>query len=194
MAENVTLAAERRDRAGKGAARATRRSGLVPGVIYGDKQSPVLVALDPRLIHAEMRKKGFHTRIFEIAVGGKTERALVRDLQFHPVTDQPIHIDFQRVGVNSLVHVAVPVVCINDASSPGIKKGGVLNLVHHEIDLVCRADNMPENIVIDLAGLDIGDSVHISSIALPEGARSTSTEKDLTLVTIAPPSGGAKEA
>jgi large subunit ribosomal protein L25 len=191
---NVTqLTVAPRDRSGKGAARATRRQGLVPGVVYGDKQTPSLIALDPRVIHSEMRRKGFHTRIFEIAVEGKgtPERAIVRDVQFHPVTDVPVHIDFQRVGKDSLIHVAVPVTFLNEGASPGLKKGGVLNIVRHEIELYCRPDAMPESLEVDLSGREIGDSIHISAIKLPEGARLVISERDFTVATIAAPTVSA---
>ena len=187
---NVTqITVAPRDRSGKGAARATRRQGLVPGVVYGDKQPPSLIALDPRLIHSEMRRKGFHTRIFEIQVDGATtqERAIVRDVQFHPVTDAALHIDFQRIGKDSLIHVAVPVSFLNDTASPGLKKGGVLNIVRHEIELYCRPDSMPEALIVDLTGREIGDSIHISAIKLPEGARLVIADRDFTVATIAAP-------
>jgi large subunit ribosomal protein L25 len=190
MMSNVSqITVAPRDRSGKGAARATRRQGLVPGVVYGDKQSPSLIALDPRLIHSEMRKKGFHTRIFEIAIEGLStlERAIVRDVQFHPVTDAALHIDFQRVGKDSLIHVAVPVSFLNETASPGLKKGGVLNIVRHEVEIYCRPDAMPQSLDVDLTGREIGDSIHFSAITLPEGARPVIADRDFTIATIAPP-------
>jgi len=188
MANISQISVAARDRAGKGAARATRNSGLVPGVIYGDKQTPSLIALDPRIIHSEMRKKGFHTRIFEIAIEGKgIERAIVRDVQFHPVTDQALHVDFQRLGAGSKVHVAIPFSFVNELASPGIKKGGMLNVVHHEIELNVNPDNLPSSLVVDLTDLDIGASIHLTAVALPEGAVVVSHEKDFTIATIVAP-------
>jgi len=186
MTEVSSIAVELRDRAGKGEARATRRSGRVPGVIYGAKQPPVLVSMDPRVLLAEMRKSGFHTRLFAIDVNGGTERVLVRDVQLHPVTDVPLHVDFQRVGEHARIHVAIPVHFANEGASPGLKRGGVLNIVRHEVEVTCDADNIPSEIRIDLTGLDIGDSVHISAIKLPEGVKPT-IERDFTLASIAAP-------
>ena len=187
MTQTSSITAELRDRAGKGAARATRRAGKVPGVIYGDKQSPTLIALNPRLLYVEMRKKGFHTRLFDIDLGdGRSERALVRDVQMHPVTDAPVHVDFQRIGPDTIIHVAVPVHFLNHDKSPGLKRGGVLNVVRHDIDLVCTAENMPEIIEIDLTGLEIGDSVHISKVVLPAGVK-PSIDRDFTVASVAAP-------
>jgi large subunit ribosomal protein L25 len=187
MSEVTTIAAELRDRAGKGAARATRRTGKVPGVIYGAKQTPVCIALDPRVLWAEMHKSGFFTQLFDVDLGkdGK-HRCLARDVQMQPVTDQPIHVDFMRVSADARVHVQVPVHFVNDTKSPGLKRGGVLNVVRHEIDLVCSPENIPHEISIDLTGLDIGDSVHISAVQLPEGAKPT-IDRDFTIASIAAP-------
>lgn len=198
MSEVTAIVAELRDRAGKGAARATRRSGKVPGVIYGAKQTPVCIALDPRIVWAEISRPGFHTRLFDVDAGkGGKHRCLARDVQMHPVTDQPLHIDFMRVSADARVHVAVPVHFINETKSPGIKRGGVLNIVRHEIDVTCPADHIPHEYVIDLTGLDIGDSVHISAIALGEGVQVTSHERDFTIASIAAPTvarSGAEDA
>lgn len=188
MSDIRAITVEARDRAGKGAARATRRAGLVPGVIYGDKKPATLVALDPRVILAEQRKKGFHTRLFDITVnGGGTERALVRDVQFHVVTDVPLHIDFQRVTADTLIHAAVPVHFKNEAASPGIKRGGVLNVVRHDVELVGKATDMPDELVIDMTGVEIGASIHISSIKMPEGVRPAITDRDFTVATLVAP-------
>lgn len=187
MTEVHVLAASPRERAGKGAARATRRSGLIPAVIYGDKKAPVMVALEPKTLMTELHKAGFRTTLYDVKVGNDAYRVLARDVQFHPLTDNPLHVDFQRVGKDSTVHVAVPVLFENDLKSPGLKRGGVLNVVMHEIDLVCRADSIPTKLVIDLAGMDIGDSVHIGQIALPDGVRPYNTSQNFTVATIAPP-------
>ncbi len=181
------LAATARERAGKGAARATRRDGRVPGVIYGDKASPTLISLDPRDVMREASKAGFFTRLYDIEVGGKTHRVLPRDIQFHPVNDKPEHIDFQRVGASTRVRVEVPVKLENVEKSPGIKRGGVVNLVRHEIELWANPGNIPSRIVIDMAGLDIGDSVHINAIKLPEGVKPT-IARNFTVVALRAPS------
>lgn len=181
------LAATARERAGKGAARATRRDGRVPGVIYGDKAAPTLISLDPRDVMREASKAGFFTRLYDIEVGGKTHRVLPRDIQFHPVNDKPEHIDFQRVGASTRVRVEVPVKLENVEKSPGTKRGGVVNLVRHEIELWASPGNIPSRIVIDMAGLDIGDSVHINSIKLPEGVKPT-IARNFTVVALRAPS------
>ncbi|MFM7347005.1 MAG: 50S ribosomal protein L25/general stress protein Ctc, partial [Tagaea sp.] len=181
------LAAEPREGAGKGAARAVRRAGRVPAVIYGEKAAPTLVSLDPRDVMREASKSGFFTRLYDIDVGGKTHRVLPRDVQFHPVNDKPEHVDFQRVGAASRVRVEVPVKIENADKSPGIKRGGVVNLVRHEIEVWAHPDKIPSKIVIDLAGLDIGDSVHINSIKLPEGVKPT-IARNFTVVAVRAPS------
>jgi large subunit ribosomal protein L25 len=183
-----TLAAEPKERAGKGAARAARRDGRIPGVIYGAKKSPVMITLDPQEVHREIRGGGFFTTLFDIKVNGGNERVLARDLQQHPVNERPLHIDFLRVSTSTVVVVEVPCNFINDEESPGIKRGGVLNVVRHTLELSCRADAIPNEIEIDLTGLDIGDSVHISQIDLPDGVTPTITDRDFTVASVAAPS------
>ena len=187
MSEVTNLNVEARDRAGKGAARETRRQGLVPGVIYGNKQTPVSIALSPRVLWAEMNKPGFLTRLFDINIGGKTERVLCRDVQCHPVSDQPLHVDFLRVSAESKVHVHVPVHFSNQDKSTGLKRGGVLNVVSHELEVIAPANAIPSQLVVDLTGLDIGASIHLSAIKLPEGVTVVTHEKNQTIATIAAP-------
>jgi len=194
MADVTSLPARARDRAGKGAARSTRRAGLVPGVIYGNKETPVLIALEPRHLEPQVKKEGFFTRMFDLDIDGKKHRVLPRDVQFHPVSDRPEHVDFLRVSASTRVSVAVPVRFINEAAAPGIKKGGVLNIVRHTIDLVCQADKIPSTITIDLTGRDIGDSIHISHIPLPEGVQPQIRDRDFTIATVAAPTVQAEEA
>ena len=188
MSSVASFTATVRERVGKGAARATRRSGLVPGVIYGDKQAPIAIAIDPRVIWAELNKPGFTTRLFTIDLGtdGK-QSCLARDVQFHPVTDRPIHVDFLRVSADSVVHVNVPVHCVNHDKSPGIKLGGVLNIEHHEIEVTCSPSHIPSEYVIDLAGFEIGASVHLSKIELGQGVKPYHLSADATIITIAAP-------
>jgi large subunit ribosomal protein L25 len=193
MTQIITLEALPRDRAGKGAARATRRAGRIPAVLYGDRKTPLTLSLDPKAFVRELARPGYFSHLVDIKLDGETHRALPRDVQFHPVTDVPLHADFVRVTADTRTHVAVPVVFENHGASPGLKRGGVLNVVSHEIDVSCRADSIPERIVIDLTGLDIGDSVHLSAITLPDGVRSTTTERDFTVATIAPPTVKADE-
>lgn len=188
MTDISAIAAELRDRAGKGAARATRREGKVPGVIYGAKQAPVTIALDPRVIWSELRKPGFKTRLFDIDLGnGSKERCLARDVQFHPVNDQPQHIDFLRVSADAVVHVKVPVHVANADKSPGVKRGGVVTVELHEIEVTCAPDAIPHEIVIDLSGLDIGASVHVNQLALPAGVTPYHMTAQGTVVQIAAP-------
>ncbi len=188
MANIATITAEIRERAGKGAARAERRAGRVPAVIYGNKEEPVIVSLAPRELKQEVLKLGFFTRIFDIEVNGKKHRVLPRDVQIHTLTDAPIHVDFLRVSEETTIHVGVPVVFENEELSPGLKRGGVLNIVRHEIEMVCKAMEIPHSLSANLDGLDIGDGIHISQIELPEGVRPVIADRDFTVATIAAPS------
>ncbi|MGE0737537.1 MAG: 50S ribosomal protein L25/general stress protein Ctc [Alphaproteobacteria bacterium] len=194
MTEVRSIAANVRDRAGKGAARATRRAGEVPGVIYGGKQDPILISLDPKPLLAEARRAQFLTTQYDVSVGKEKVRVLPRDVQLHPINDLPIHVDFLRVSENTRVRVEIPVQFINESQSPGIKRGGVLNVVRHTVEVVCLVSQIPEKIVVDLAGLDITDSVHISMVSLPEGVRPTITTRDFTIASIAPPTVVTDEA
>ncbi|HVI51069.1 MAG TPA: 50S ribosomal protein L25/general stress protein Ctc [Candidatus Sulfotelmatobacter sp.] len=187
MSEVSSFDAVARAQAGKGEARATRRSGLVPGVIYGNKQTPVTIALDPRILVAELNKPGFYSRLFDIKLDGKVERCLCRDIQRHPVTDQALHVDFLRVSADAKVHVHVPVHFANQDKSPGLKHGGVLNVVTHEVEIVAPGNAIPDEIVVDLTGLEIGASVHVDSLKLPAGVSVVTHHKDITLATIAAP-------
>ncbi|MBL8837833.1 MAG: 50S ribosomal protein L25/general stress protein Ctc [Alphaproteobacteria bacterium] len=193
MVDTVKIAAQPRERAGKGAARAVRRSGRVPGVVYGEKKAPALIDLDPRDLDREMKKPGFFTRLFEIDTGKGSERALARDLQLHPVTDRPEHVDFMRVGATTRIRVAVPVKFVGQERSPGLKRGGVLNIVRHDIEVYCKADTIPSIIEISLEGLDIGDSVHINAVKLPEGVKPT-IARNFTVCSVAAPTTVTAEA
>ena len=189
MTEVIALAAEGRERAGKGTARQTRRDGRIPAVIYGGKQAPITISLDQRGFVRILQKPGFFTHLFDVTVDGATHRVLPRDVQFHPVTDVPLHVDFLRVSADTRIHVQVPVEFVNQEKSPGLKRGGVLNIVRHELDVTCAADNIPEQITISCEGFDVGESIHISAVTLPEGVTSTITDRDFTIATIVAPSG-----
>jgi len=193
MARIVQLKAVKRDRAGKGAARAVRREGLVPGVVYGDRKEPQLVSLGYVDMLQQVQTGRFLSTLVDLEVDGTTVRTIPRDVQFDPVRDFIIHADFLRLGAGARITVEVMVRFRNAETSPGIKRGGVLNVVRHEVELSCPADSIPEEIVVDLAGLDIGDSVHISHITLPEGATPTITDRDFTIATIAAPAGLKEE-
>jgi large subunit ribosomal protein L25 len=186
MPKTSSLQVQGRDRAGKGAARATRRDGLVPAVIYGGNQDATLIALEPKILVALMHDPAFKTNIFEVEVAGKTQRTMAMDVQLDPVSDKPIHADFRRIEKDTLVRVPVPVRFHNEGASPGIKVGGVLNIVRHDVEVRARPDDLPDHIDVDLTGLKIGDSVHISAIKLPTGVKPT-IARDFTICTIAPP-------
>lgn len=194
MVEITSIAAEARPNAGKGPARALRRAGRVPGVIYGAKKSPVMISLDPRDIWRALKSGSFLATVYDVQVDGKTERVLPRDIQFHPVSDDPTHVDFLRVSAATSVTVHVPVHFLNEEAAPGLKRGGLLNVVRHDIEMICRADAIPPHIEIDLAGLEIGDSVHISMVTLPDGVTPTITDRDFTIATIAAPTVVRDEA
>lgn len=187
MADVATLNASVRDRVGKGSARAARREGFVPAVIYGDKKDPLPIQVEKRELDKILAKPGFFSHLIDLKVGKDTHRVLPRDLQQHPVSDFAWHVDFLRVSASSELAVEVPVEFINEDEAPGLKRGGVLNVVRYAVEMNCRADNIPEKLVVDLSGLDIGDSVHISAITLPEGATPTIDDRDFTVATIAAP-------
>jgi large subunit ribosomal protein L25 len=188
MTEVTALAATSRAKETKGAARATRREGKVPGVIYGDKQSPVIIAIESNLLVRHLGKAGFMTHLFDLELDGKKHRVLPRDVQYDPVSDRPLHVDFLRVSANTRVRVAVPVVFINADKSPGIKRGGTLNVVHHQIEIICAPDKIPAKFEVSLEGLQINDAVHLSALTLPKDIKLTTNEKDFTIASIAVPS------
>lgn len=194
MTQTIALTAELRDRAGKGTARQTRRDGRVPAVIYGNKEKPVMISLEFNTFVRELHRPGFFTHLFNITVGADTHHVLPRDVQFDPVTDKPLHVDFLRVSDSTEIVVKVPVEFVNAEASPGLKRGAVLNIVRHDLEVYCRADSIPEHITVDLAGTDVNHSIHISAVKLPEGVRPTVTDRDFTIATIAAPSGMRSEA
>ncbi|NTU76456.1 MAG: 50S ribosomal protein L25/general stress protein Ctc, partial [Alphaproteobacteria bacterium] len=194
MTQVVILAAEMRDRVGKGTARAIRRENKVPAVIYGDKKAPVQISMDLNLLQRYAHKTGFFTHLFDLEIAGKKHRVLPRDVQFDPISDRPLHVDFLRVSASTLVRVAIPVVFINMEKSPGIKRGGTLNVVHHELEVACAPDAIPEKFEVSLEGTQINDAIHLSSIQLPKGVKLTTTEKDFTIASIAVPSAIRSEA
>ena len=192
MSDMTTISASERERVGKGSARAARRAGLVPAVIYGDKTDPVGITMEAREITKIVHQPGIFGRLLEIDVAGTKSTVLTRDIQFHPVSDVVMHLDFLRVSQSATVAVAIPVEFINEDKCPGIKIGGVLNVVRYEVELNCPATAIPEKITIDLDGVKIGDSIHISAIPLPEGVSPTITDRDFTVATLASPGGGVK--
>ena len=188
MSEALTLSAESRERAGKGASRAHRREGRVPAVIYGNKQDPISIHLEEKGLVKMLQTGHFMNSVVEISVNGTVERTLPRDVQFHVVTDRPVHVDFLRVGADSKITVNVPVRFVDEDQSPGIKRGGVLNVVRHDVEVTCPSNGIPDDLVVSLAGLDVGASIHISAFKLPEGVTPTITDRDFTVATIVAPS------
>ncbi|MGB0570519.1 MAG: 50S ribosomal protein L25/general stress protein Ctc [Alphaproteobacteria bacterium] len=187
MADTVTFNAESRAQVGKGAARATRRIGKVPAVIYGANKDPEPISITPAQLRAALAQPGFFATLFDIDVDGNQQQVLCRELQVHPVTDVPMHLDFLRVTERTRINLEIQVNFTNEDESPGLKGGGVLNVVRHAVEVVCRAGAIPEEFVADLTGLDVGDSIHISDIALPDGVKPTITDRDFTIATIAAP-------
>ena len=193
MSEQLTLPAEARERAGKGASRELRRNGRVPAVIYGDKKEPVAVHVEEKLLAKMLSTGHFMNSVIMIDAGGKPHRTLPKDVQFHPVSSRPIHVDFLRIGEHSQVNVNVPVRFDNEDDCPGLTRGGVLNVVQHDLALICDAAEIPDEIHIDLTGLDIGDSIHISQVTLPKGSKSAIDDRDFTVATIVAPSAMKSE-
>ena len=189
MSEQLTLSAETRERAGKGASRHLRREGRVPAVVYGANEEPMAIHLEEKGLVRALSSGHFMNSVVMIDAGGATTRTLPKDVQFHPVSDRPLHVDFLRISEHAKVTVAVPINFTDEEKSKGLKRGGVLNTVRHELELVCDAAEIPEEIAISLAGLDIGDSLHISAVTLPKGVESAITDRDFTIATIVAPSG-----
>jgi large subunit ribosomal protein L25 len=188
MVQTIRIEAASREQAGKGAARATRKGGLVPAVIYGAKQSATLIALDPRDVMKELHKGGWQSHLYELAVkDGTTERCLMRDVQFHPVTDRPLHVDFQRLAAGQKIRVKVPVAFLHEDTAPGIKAGGVLNVVRRELEVYSDPDQVPEKFEIDLSAIEIGDSVRWSAVLDKFGTKPVIVDRDFVVATIAAP-------
>nr|WP_137678472.1 50S ribosomal protein L25/general stress protein Ctc [Parerythrobacter lutipelagi] len=188
MSDALTLPAETRERAGKGASRALRREGRVPAVIYGGKEEPTPIHIEEKELVRQLMTGHFMNSIVEITLGGDSFRCLPKDVSLHPVSDRPIHADFLRMVKGAKIEVDVPVVFINEEASPGLKKGGVLNVVRHELQLVCDNDKIPSEIEIDVTGKEVGDSIHISELTLPAGSASAITDRDFTIATLVAPS------
>lgn len=184
MAEVMELKAWARARTGKGGARASRREGRIPGIVYGGPATPETIDVDYKSIYHQVHTGHFQSTIYTLDVDGTKTRVIPRDVQLDPIRDFPIHVDFMRVTKDAMVTVEVPVRFLNEAASPGIKRGGILNVVRHEIQVRCPADAIPEHFDVDLTGLEIHDAVHISSIVMPEGVKPTTTERDFTVATI----------
>ena len=188
MAKLAELKASARERVGKGAARELRREGLIPAVIYGDKKPPIPISISYKEAMMRIHAGGFLSHIITVDVNGDKHRVIPRDYQLDPVRDFAMHVDFLRIGKDTRLTIEVPVHFHNEEESPGLKRGGVLNIVRHTVEVTCPADHIPESFDIDLTGLDVGDSIHISAVALPQGTTPTITDRDFTIATIAAPS------
>jgi large subunit ribosomal protein L25 len=193
MSEAYELKAEARERVGKGSAREIRRNGKVPAVIYGDKKAPISITLDYKTLYYKIHGGGFKTTIANIILDDKSIQVLPKDYQLDPVSDKPMHVDFLRVSAKSVVNVHVPIHFTNEELSPGIKRGGVLNIVRHDVELHAPANAIPDAIEIDLTGKVIGDSIHISAVTLPKGVTPVIQDRDFTIATIAAPAVLAAE-
>jgi len=194
MSDADVLAAQSRTDMGRGASRAVRRSGRVPGVIYGAGKDTVPVSVDRRELDREMGRGGFYTRLYNLKVEDQSEQVLPREVQLHPVTDVPLHVDFLRLSGETTIRLQIPVHFENEEESPGVTRGGVVNIVRHEVEVNCRADAIPESFTVDLTGLDIGDAARISDIDLPEGVEPVISDRDFTIATIAASSAAIEEA
>ncbi len=194
MSEQLTLAAETREQVGKGASRSLRRAGRVPAVVYGNKQEPLAIHVEEKALMRLLMTGHFMNSVVMIENGKTPIRTLPKDVTFDVVTDRPVHADFLRIGEHTTVHVNVPVVFTDEELSKGIKRGGVLNVVRHELELICDAADIPAEIEISLKGTDVGDSIHISQVKLPKGTKSAIDDRDFTIATLIAPSALKSEA
>ncbi len=188
MATAASLKAEKRPQVGKGQSRSLRREGKTPAIIYGDKKKPVAIAINTQDLNVELKKPGFHTRLYDLKLEEETVRVLPQDIALHPVNDNAEHIDFLRVNENTKVTIDIPVSFINEESSPGLKRGGILNVTRYNVEVVCPVTNIPEKFDFDLTGLEIGDSIHFSDTQIDESVAPTITDRDFTIASIAAPS------
>ncbi len=193
MSAALELQAQERLSGGTGVARALRRQGMVPGIIYGDNKQPEMIVVDYKILNQECHTLAFFSKVITLNVDNKKQQVIVKDVQLHPVKDIPIHVDFQRVNKDSKVHVSVPLIYINEDKAPGIKRGGALNIILHTLELVCPTQSIPEKLVVDLSGAEMGVSIHLESLQLPAGAKAAHADRDHVLATIVAPSGMTEE-
>ena len=194
MTDITVLTANAREKVGKGSAREARRQGNIPAVIYGDKKSPIPIVVEQKILVRYLSTGGFFNTLFDIDINGELNRVLPRDVQLHPVTDVPEHVDFLRVSATTKISVEVPVEFIGDDVSPGIKSGGVLNVVRYTVEVSCTPDLIPSSLLLDLSSAEIGDSLHISAVNLPKGVTPTISDRDFTIATIVAPTVVRDEA
>lgn len=187
MSALESFEAQPREKAGTGTARAARRLGMIPGIIYGDHKEPELINVDLKSVTRELHSASFFSRVFKVITGKKSVDVIVRDIQLHPVTDQPLHIDFQRVNKDSKITVAVPVIYVNEDKSPGLKRGGTLNIIIHNLEVKCSPVSIPESLTFDLSGLEANHSVRLEELKLPNGVVPAYPARDKVIATIVPP-------
>lgn len=193
MSDIISIAAERRARVGKGGAREIRRSARVPAIIYGSDREPTPISVDDRELLKQMRGGAFFSNVYEIDVAGEKHRVLARDLQRHPVSGAPMHVDFMRFSASTRVQVDVNIVFVNEEAAPGLKHGGVLNIVSHSVPLICNPSDIPQNLTVDLTGLEIGDVIHVTSLSIPASAELDIADPEATIATIAAPTVATAE-
>ncbi|MDE1902499.1 MAG: 50S ribosomal protein L25/general stress protein Ctc, partial [Alphaproteobacteria bacterium] len=194
MAESITLSAKARaGGAGRGPARAVRREGRVPGVIYAEGKPPTMITVDPQQLSRELVKPGFFARLVDVELDGSKVRVLPREVQLDPVSDRPVHVDLLRVTAGTRIRVNIPVRFLNPEASPGIRRGGILNVVRHEIEMLCPADKIPSEITVNLDDLEIGDSIHINQVKLPDGVKPT-LGRNFTVASVTSPTAVREEA
>tara|TARA_Y100000588_G_scaffold364574_1_gene428434 strand:- start:90 stop:761 length:672 start_codon:yes stop_codon:yes gene_type:complete len=187
MPETTKFTAEIRNHSSRGELRQARLTGRVPGIVYGGEDHPVMVSVSLADLRQAISSGGFTNRLYDLEVAGKRHRVLPREVQLDPVSEIPLHVDFLRLGADAEVTILVPTTFINEDDCPGLKSGGVINIVRHQIEVRCRADSIPEVITVDLEGIEIGDSIRVSQISLPDDVAPTITDRDFTIATIAAP-------
>ncbi|OJT97237.1 MAG: 50S ribosomal protein L25/general stress protein Ctc [Alphaproteobacteria bacterium 65-7] len=187
MSKNQELKVEAREGRGKGPSYQARQKGLIPGVIYGGNDEPQTINVDARTLERHVEAGHFLTTLFNLDIGGKTTRAIPRQVQLDPVTDRPVHVDFLRLAEGATVRLEIPVQYRGQEVSPGLKKGGVLNIVRRSLGLSCPAETIPNTIVVDVSKLDINESVHISNLDLPEGVKPLIRGRDFTVCSVVAP-------
>lgn len=193
MSSSEAFIAQSRAASGTGNARAVRLSGFVPGIIYGNKKDPEMISLDPKHLMRECQAAGFFSRVYKISIEGKEQQVVAKDIQLHPVTDAPLHVDFQRINKDSKIHLHLPISFINEDKSPGIKRGGVLNVILHSLEVVCSPLSIPESLIVDLTGLDLNQSIPVGTLKLAKDIVIAHPERDHTVATVVAPSGLVEE-
>ncbi len=193
MSNTISIAAAKRERVGKGGARETRRAGRVPAIIYGSDAEPTAVSVDGKELVKQVRGGGFFSNVYEIDVDGEKHKVLARDLQRHPVSGVALHVDFMRFSASTRVNVDVAIVFENEEAAPGLKQGGVLNIVSHSVPLICNPSDIPQSLTVDLTGLDIGDVIHVGSLTIPASAELDVADPETTIATIAAPTVATAE-